>query len=924
MVPQWKRYNLFISSTFKDMDYERDVIVSSVIPALNARYRNRCVELRAVDLRAGVNTVKLSEDESAQKVLSVCADGIDSARPFFIGLIGARYGWVPPVERWREFVASLPEDDRQLMQDTYGRSVTELEMVYGALTQRSLEQSHTLFYIRDDASYDAIPAEKRAQYFDTDPQLSAKLDALRQRVHTALSDLGGVDDRVTMYHLDWDYEAEELYSPHDALEQMFIDQISALIDEELAVGAADTKEWWKRERDAAKAYLSYYIGNTCTDLERFSLKPENLKLYAGKGAGLSSLLAYFWQQLRSETNDVCLTAVVGITSRSRTMRDILIRWTIEMETELGVELFDVERFLDSSVTSFGRVCDEFYWAVGQWKERGRRVSVLIDDVDQFAAFSPKDLAMSWVDYRINLVMMSDNRYCGESYAFGFLHYDFRVLDTELKGEELQMMIDYYSRKSHLELSGKFMRLIRKRPHSPRFVKSLFQLMREGLNSAAFEDIRARRGDPSKAIDDYLMELYEQVFSGMKKEEDREVLESSMVLQILLDIKGIDAGWWDDQLGMLACSPFGLTVADMENLLGDDWDAAEWMQVIHASRDCFIEDPVEKVWRRNCSRFTFGKDEENVFYTLAEYVIGQGSGHWLYPLQAYFILMSGDEDLWEESDRSVSVSSANLLLVEEWIADGRLEEFCDKLTYEDAEELVGNLRAALFPTGYADLQIDQTAFSHALDNVVEKMNLGFFDKRKVMAQLTKAPSNYDFPMVMQKAKKAMAQALDEVVEERFDDSIKVFSDGSDKVQRLRDAGKHYEAMRCQMELLCSLDFSEYRMRDKDGNLVNRMDEEFVLEGLTLWFISLCGAASKLLNSKKLMKGLDAQTIGRVEFLANDGYLTCYFRLCKVCPYNRLIAPLDAAIYTANLNFEFITTTTNVVDTVDELCTLLDKM
>ena len=45
----WKRYNIFLSSTFKDMDFERDVIKFRVIPALNRRFRDRRIELQGGD-----------------------------------------------------------------------------------------------------------------------------------------------------------------------------------------------------------------------------------------------------------------------------------------------------------------------------------------------------------------------------------------------------------------------------------------------------------------------------------------------------------------------------------------------------------------------------------------------------------------------------------------------------------------------------------------------------------------------------------------------------------------------------------------------------------------------------------------------------------------------------------------------------------
>ncbi len=82
-----RRYNIFISSTFRDMDFERDLIKYKVIPMLNQHFSDRFVEIQAVDLRMGVNTEKMSEEESARKVLNVCAGSIDESRPFFIGLI---------------------------------------------------------------------------------------------------------------------------------------------------------------------------------------------------------------------------------------------------------------------------------------------------------------------------------------------------------------------------------------------------------------------------------------------------------------------------------------------------------------------------------------------------------------------------------------------------------------------------------------------------------------------------------------------------------------------------------------------------------------------------------------------------------------------------------------------------------------------
>ena len=107
---KFRRYNVFISSTFKDMDFERDIIKFKIIPRINQELKNYNVELTAIDLRVGINTKNLSEVKATQKILDICAQSIDNSRPFFIGLIGARYGWIPSNEEWNKFISRLPTE----------------------------------------------------------------------------------------------------------------------------------------------------------------------------------------------------------------------------------------------------------------------------------------------------------------------------------------------------------------------------------------------------------------------------------------------------------------------------------------------------------------------------------------------------------------------------------------------------------------------------------------------------------------------------------------------------------------------------------------------------------------------------------------------------------------------------------------------
>jgi hypothetical protein len=83
----WTTVKVFISSTFKDMHGERDYLTRFVFPELQERCDKLRLHIHAVDLRWGV----LGE----QQPIATCLDALDDARPFFIGLLGDRYGWAP-------------------------------------------------------------------------------------------------------------------------------------------------------------------------------------------------------------------------------------------------------------------------------------------------------------------------------------------------------------------------------------------------------------------------------------------------------------------------------------------------------------------------------------------------------------------------------------------------------------------------------------------------------------------------------------------------------------------------------------------------------------------------------------------------------------------------------------------------------------
>jgi hypothetical protein len=56
------------------------------------------------------------------KVLPICQDEIEISRPYFIGMLGERYGWIPPQEG---YAPDLLERQPWLKKHQGGRSVTD-------------------------------------------------------------------------------------------------------------------------------------------------------------------------------------------------------------------------------------------------------------------------------------------------------------------------------------------------------------------------------------------------------------------------------------------------------------------------------------------------------------------------------------------------------------------------------------------------------------------------------------------------------------------------------------------------------------------------------------------------------------------------------------------------------------------------------
>lgn len=145
-----REIRLFISSTFIDLDEERTALLK-VFKSIQLEALKRNVYFTVIDLRWGI-----TEAESrGGKVLPVCLKEIENSHPFFIGLLGNRYGYTPTEEELdknQELIERYPwirEDIKE------GRSITEIEMQYGAL--RRNEDTYAFFFLKESVDVDDNP-----------------------------------------------------------------------------------------------------------------------------------------------------------------------------------------------------------------------------------------------------------------------------------------------------------------------------------------------------------------------------------------------------------------------------------------------------------------------------------------------------------------------------------------------------------------------------------------------------------------------------------------------------------------------------------------------------------------------------------------------------------------------------------------------
>lgn len=600
MKKQWRHYIIFISSTFKDMDEERDIIKLDVVKRLNRAYQDKFIQFQTVDLRVGINTADIQDEEEREnRVLDVCLANIDNARPFFIGLLGERYGWVPDHDKWEYIVSRLSEEQRPLLQNSDGCSVTEMEILYGAIGNKGEYMNHSLFFMRDISSYDLMPPEIKSAYCD---EVNAvlpvpvrlnyknKLQDLKERIVNLCKQKD--EQACISYTLQWNVR-EGHFDGLNSFADLLFEKLSCEVDKEIVSEQIEADTWYFQEEQNAE-YL--HKKNTYQRVKRLAfqealdiLSQRGQVLLSGlEGTGKTILLSQLYQHFSNDSSVICLSAFVGTSLYSMSVRPIMTRWILFLAQHLGSPVPDDVVLLNEKRTTLVSLYDQFYALVDELNLQGKNVCVYLDAIQLFEMQNKDDAYLSWLNQKVMFIGTVTPEFRGKAEKYNPAMQCISI--QELGVDELRVILENEERVYMIELPSAIKQSLAGRPTSPLRLAMIMTLLTH-LCTNDFRRIRNEgSGSEIEKINQYMYQLYLNapdnhgelfLFTIRFLMNNLRVSEHLMQMFVYIAISGN-----------------GLRESDLELLMPEQWNPLDFHTLVYILDGFFIEDRVSHNWRIN--------------------------------------------------------------------------------------------------------------------------------------------------------------------------------------------------------------------------------------------------------------------------------------------------------------------------------------
>lgn len=656
---------IFVSSTFRDMDLERDIIQQQVHPRLNKLARQHGQTISFCDLRWGIDTSLLESESGSRKVLDVCLDEIDRCQPPMVVILGYRYGWIPS-----EPLVQATAQRYALVLDDLEKSVTALEIEYGALANPT-RLSNTLFYFRE------ITGMPPADYLAEDAAHALRLENLKSRIRRLTG------DRIRTYSLQWE---EGGFTGGDVFADMLCRDLEQMLQPQWAQYDAMTP--FQRELQTHKNYLREKANAFRARQALAQQVLENIRngqtltiLSGPVGCGKSTLLSYIASQLQQAGwNTFALFS--NLTTQTGTATELLKLTVSYLEQELHMVPFanqtQKEKNLgDSDLDQLKNLVGEEdraqQFGTRQWQQRldqlctlysksGKKLVILIDAVDQLFPDEARDelvFLSSALGANVRFVMTC----LPQVNVMGNAVIPIPPIGHDDKEQVILGILQSHNR----ELSRQVVETMIALPGSdnPLYLSFLVQRLMM-MNKQDFDAIRSH-GDGMEAITRHQLSVLETC---------PHQLDAMSVALMGTAAQRIGSTMVPDALNFLALAPHGLRPSDLASLLGDAFNMLDFAHFISYMNDCFVI--------RNDGRYDFS--HKSIREGLLDRCENHAELH--QKLLAHFVALDSEDDVRRQEIIYHCIHADDKAYFVEYIQDKMWEDeaaidYAAKVTYAAA-------------------------------------------------------------------------------------------------------------------------------------------------------------------------------------------------------------------------------------------------
>lgn len=426
---------IFVSSTFNDMMSERDIIQNEVAPYLNSIAGKYGDYVQFCDLRWGVDTTNMTEEEASRKVVDSCFSAINHCKPYIVGIIGDRYGWVIDDELYQTICARY-----KIKAGVDNPSVTALEIEYAAMSGLD-ENVSALFYKR--VIVGDVPDEIRKRMIENTEHVQELVDYISKRY------------TVKNYYVKWNDETKS-FDGIDEFAKMLKEDMLSLMSPEWE--AFEEKSGIERKLILNAHRYEHYLEGSCgnsneIDFLKKQAKENSVVVITGEeGCGKTSLACMVLRMVEGKKCPVFCGLDKELASAA-SLRDYII--------ELG-KLLGYRAIMDVSKE------DEYVDVMSFFESQDQEYYFLFDDIEELK--KDDDLEqLVFIPYRVpenvHFIIATNNPelvnrmhfpYCIKERSVGFLksisEQILRRMDKSIDSDIISMILENTRKHNALYIS----------------------------------------------------------------------------------------------------------------------------------------------------------------------------------------------------------------------------------------------------------------------------------------------------------------------------------------------------------------------------------------------------------------------------------------------------------------------------------------